>query len=62
MADGYGKYVDNRNGYKYEGQWKNNLPNGKGQAQYYDETKYNGEFLNSKKHGKGILMQKDCFF
>lgn len=35
VADGYGKYTD-RSGYKYEGQWKNNLPNGKGQAIYPD--------------------------
>lgn len=29
---------------------------------YPDETKYNGHFLNNKKHGKGILMQKGCIF
>lgn len=29
---------------------------------YNDDTRYNGEFLNNKKHGRGVLMQRGCIF
>lgn len=38
------------------------MANGKGQAHYADGSRYNGEFLNNKRHGKGVLMQKGCIF
>ena len=33
------------------------MPNGLGEAMYPDETRYAGEFLNNKKHGRGTLFQ-----
>jgi len=38
------------------------MPNGRGEAVYADESRYNGEFLNNKRHGKGILMHKGSIF
>lgn len=38
------------------------MPNGRGEAIYPDESRYNGEFLNNRRYGKGVLMQKKCIF
>jgi 1-phosphatidylinositol-4-phosphate 5-kinase len=42
-------------GYRYEGQWFNDYPNGKGKALYENGCSYIGEFLNNKKHGLGTF-------
>ena len=34
------------------------MPNGSGEATYPDGTRYVGEFLNNKKHGRGTLFQE----
>ena len=33
------------------------MPNGYGEANYQDGSRYVGEFLNNKRHGKGTLYQ-----
>jgi len=39
---------------KFEGEYNNDVRNGKGKEYYNDELTYDGEFLNGRKHGKGI--------
>ena len=59
ISDGTGEIVV-KNKYKYKGTFKDDLPNGKGCLENYeDNSKYNGEILNGKKEGKGILEYKD---
>jgi len=48
------------NGEKYEGEIKNEYPNGNGILyKILIKRIYEGEFLNGKKHGRGILYYDD---
>lgn len=38
------------------------MPNGTGEVNYADGSRYVGEFLNGKRHGKGMHIDKDCVF
>lgn len=38
---------------KYEGNWKNNTYHGSGVLEYYNEWKYQGQFVEGKKNGQG---------
>lgn len=54
--EGTGAYVNRKTMEKYEGQWKNNRPNGVGTQFYADgRKKYEGDFLNGRFEGKGTL-------
>lgn len=45
---------------KYKGEFKNDLPNGKGIfVDFENDYKYNGDFENGLKHGKGIIEFSD---
>lgn len=39
----------------YEGLWNENLPSGHGKEIYNKYYKYEGEFLNGLKHGRGMI-------
>ena len=43
---------------KYEGEFKNNLRDGKGIMYYNNDNKYEGEWKNDFKEGKGIMYYK----
>ena len=43
----------------YEGEYKNDLYDGKGKLFYENGKYYEGEFVEGLKHGKGILFYKD---
>ncbi len=38
---------------KYEGEWKDNLPNGQGKLTFENQSYYVGEFKDNQKHGVG---------
>jgi hypothetical protein len=40
-------------GDRYEGEYRNGKPNGKGTYTWKDGSKYEGEWRHGKKHGKG---------
>ncbi len=44
------------NGDKYEGELKDDQPNGKGELTTSSGNKYVGDFQNGKKHGEGVLI------
>ena len=46
------------NGYKYEGDWINNLKDGIGKMTYTVEGEYFGRFENGKRHGEGVFTYK----
>ena len=50
-----------KDGKKYEGYWKNNLPNIKGKSTDLKGNVYDGEYLNGKAHGYGILIDKNKY-
>ena len=51
---GYFNINDEFNGYFFESEFINGLPNGKGKEYYFTNyLKYEGEYLNGKRHGKG---------
>ena len=54
-----GKYID-ENGYYYEGELKNNIPNGKG-INYYSNgnIQYVGDFVNGLFEGKGKYIEEE---
>ena len=54
MAEGKGIFYGD-NGDRYEGEWRNNKPEGKG-IYYYNKEPFKGEgdHRNGKKEGKGI--------
>lgn len=54
LKSGKGKYWDN-NKIQYSGDWKNNLPNGKG-IEYHSNSFYEGDFVDGKKNGLGVLI------
>ena len=47
------------NGDTYDGEWKNNQPNGEGILILTNGTKYKGGFVNGLEEGKGIQEDKD---
>ena len=47
------------NGDRYEGDFRNELREGKGIMYYYDGEKYEGDWRNGIKHGKGIYYFKE---
>lgn len=62
---GKGIYINNKEKYKYEGEWANGLRNGEGTLSYLDELKpnqvpsfYKGFWLNGLKHGYGEYQYK----
>lgn len=57
VREGYG-LRDFEDGASYEGQWKENMPNGKGFFNYANGDSYSGLFKNGKRHGHGELFQK----
>ena len=58
-SDGNGEMVV-KDKYKYVGTFSDDYPNGNGILENYENgTKYNGEILNGKKNGKGVLEFKD---
>ena len=46
-------------GDKYEGDWKNGMPNGKGVFTYADGNKYDGDYVDDKRTGKGVFTWSD---
>ena len=48
-----------KSGEVYEGEWSNNLKEGKGIQTWTDGEKYEGNFKNSNFEGKGVLYYKD---
>ena len=50
---GYGRLVW-PNGRSYEGEFENDVKNGKGTYQWADGQVYTGEWLNGKQHGQGM--------
>ncbi|CAD8129782.1 unnamed protein product [Paramecium sonneborni] len=53
-----GKMI-NINGYKFEGEWKNDKQYGKGVENWPDRAKYEGQYFQGKKQGQGILSFGD---
>jgi len=57
--EGNGKFIDNYHNY-YLGQFKNNLPNGKGIiCNKNGNIIYEGDFVNGKREGSGKLIDED---
>ncbi len=52
-----GKYID-KDG-TYNGEWLNDLMNGKGILNYNNGNKYEGDFVNGKFEGKGKFSFED---
>jgi hypothetical protein len=51
-VNGHGKLVK-PNGFHYEGEWVNNMPEGKGMETWPDHTSYKGMYKAGCKHGIG---------
>ena len=58
--NGYGKILCNdlgiytyANGYRYEGNWKDDTKTGHGIFYFSDAERYDGEWVNDKKNGAG---------
>ena len=47
------------NGDKYDGEWKNDLREGKGIMKYNNGDIYDGYWKNDKKDGKGIMINNN---
>lgn len=47
------KEISYNDGSKYEGEWENSLPNGKGKMYFNDGSFYNGIFIEGKANGYG---------
>ena len=47
------------NGDKYEGDWKNDLKDGKGIIYWIDGGRYESDYKNGLYEGKGIYYYKD---
>ena len=62
LKEGKGNFVWGKNGDKYEGEWNNDLMDGKGIYYFNNEPwkgdKYEGDFKNGKKEGKGVYYYK----
>ena len=53
--DGYGVCYDCHGKIIYKGEWKSNFVHGKGIYIWEEGKRYEGEFLNGKKHGYGTF-------
>jgi hypothetical protein len=42
-------------GARYEGEWREGLPMGKGTYNYADGDRYEGQYKQGKRHGRGIF-------
>ena len=42
----------------YDGQWKDDYPNGKGIFVYSNGDMYTGSFINGVAHGEGVILYK----
>ena len=58
VRSGKGRYVW-ANGDVYEGEWKNDMPDGEGLLTLKDGSRYRGQFVKGKEEGKGVLVDKD---
>ena len=61
MRSGRGHYKW-ANGDEYEGEWKNDMPDGEGSLAMVDGTRYQGVFSKGKYDGKGIHIPKYTWF
>ena len=57
LRDGQGKYISDLE--VYDGDWKEDKRDGKGEIEYKDGTKYKGDFANNKFNGNGEMKWKD---
>ncbi len=57
--DGYGVCYDEFDEIIYSGEWKNSLIDGVGVYNWGNGKRYEGEFFQGKKHGKGIFYLND---
>lgn len=48
-----GIYHDPFQGYEYNGEWKNDVPHGKGKEKFENGSYYEGEFFHGVKSGLG---------
>lgn len=55
LFHGYGVYIDNASGSKYEGNWEEGSRTGKGKEYFNDGSVYEGNYLKNKRNGKGKL-------
>ena len=63
LREGFGNFLYN-DGHYYEGQWKNDIPNGKGALYLKNENNilikiYEGDFVNEEFEGKGKYICKN---
>lgn len=58
MAEGYGR-LEMVDGYKYEGEWAHDLPNGRGMEVNGVGEQYKGEFVMGRKFGNGVYKWVD---
>jgi hypothetical protein len=58
---GFGQYIYPKNGIHttYEGEFKNNMIDGKGTLVFENGDKYAGEFLENLKHGEGLYLSAE---
>ena len=57
LREGHGKYISDLE--TYDGDWREDKKNGKGEIIYKDGTKYKGEFRNNNFDGDGEMKWKD---
>jgi len=60
LRHGEGKYVYSNAFFTYEGQWENNLKHGHGKLLMWDESWYEGSFLNGEIAGEGKRIWNAC--
>lgn len=53
--DGKGAYIDDDNGWEYEGEFKNGRLNGEGKITLTSGTTYEGKFSENQLHGQGKI-------
>lgn len=56
---GLGKFTHKPNGTVYDGNWRDDRPNGRGVEYYPDTSRYEGDFKDGKKHGEGKYTWAD---
>ena len=44
---------------RYEGNWKDDLHDGKGELTWHDGTQYEGDWKEGKRHGTGTYYYSD---
>ncbi len=57
--NGRGSCFDRNGKLVYEGQWVNNVINGKGRFIWEDGKSYEGDFKDGRKHGEGTFYDED---